>query len=143
MSHIDTIIARIPSMDARARAILRDNAGNNLKKNPDDSDARRVLDALNAFDDANDKPQSLKVTGLLAWEKRPHEKIYNFRAFHEGRVVGRIFKRADHSSTEKDVYTVEINDLQIPGQFHNIKDARAVGEAAFVEQNVENCTQTS
>ena len=33
-----------------------------------------------------------------------------FRAFHGTEVVGRIFKRADHSSVEKDVYSVEGSD---------------------------------
>lgn len=138
MSHIDTIIARIPSMNANSHANLRNNIGNTLKKTPDDSDASRVLDALDAFEDANDKPQRLEVTGLLAWEKRPREKQYTFRAFHEELVVGRIYKRADHSSTEKDVYSVKICGEHLPEQFHHIKDARAAGEAAYIEQNAES-----
>lgn len=138
MSHIDSIITRIPSMDAKSRANLRENARNKLKISPEDRSARRVLDALNTFEDADDRPQRLEVTGLLEWEKRPHNKQFTFRAFHEGRVVGKIFKRANHSTTEKDVYSVEILSQQLPGKFHHIKDARTAGEAAFAEQNARN-----
>lgn len=50
---------------------------------------------------------------------------------HGGDVVGRLFKRADHSSVEKDVYSVEINGVTLPGAFHHIRDARVAGERAF------------
>ncbi len=143
MSRIDNIIARIPFMDPKALANLRDNAQNTLKNALDDKDANRVLSALDAFEDADDRPQRLKVNGLLEWEKRPHNKQFIFRAFHEGRVVGKIFKRANHSGTEKDVYTVEILELQLSGKFHHIKDARAAGEIAFVEQNARSKSQNT
>ncbi|MGK7654963.1 hypothetical protein ACSQ76_22000 [Roseovarius sp. B08] len=140
MSHIESTIARIPFMDARARARLRKNAEDNLQKKPED--AHRVLQELDAFEDVNSQPQNLEKTGLLGWEKRPPDyKIYSFRAFHEGRVVGTIFKRANHSTTEKDVYSVEILSQQLPGKFHHIKDARAAGESAFAEQNARNNPQ--
>ena len=135
MPSVDAIIARIPSMNARSRANLRENLANALENAPEDESACLVLDALNAFEKVNEKPRSLEKTGLLEWEKRPQEKIYTFRAFYEGRIVGRIFKRANHSGTEKDVYTVEILEQRLPGKYHHIKDARAAGEAAFAEQN--------
>jgi len=135
MNRIDTIIDRIPSMNVRSRANLRENLANTMKKAPEDESACRVLDALNAFEEADDRPQRLEKTGFLDWEKRPQNKQFTFRAFHEDRIVGKIFKRANHSGTEKDVYTVEILEQQLPGKFHHIKDARAAGEAAFVEQN--------
>jgi hypothetical protein len=120
-------------MDAKARARLRKNAEDALQKTPEN--ARRILKELDAFEDANSQPQHLEKTGLLGWEKRPPDhKIYTFRAFHEDRIVGKIFKRADHSGTEKDVYTVEVLDQPLPGQFHHIRDARNAGEVAFAEQ---------
>lgn len=134
MSHIDNIIARIPSMDKRSRSSLRENIGKTLEENADDSDAHRVLAALNALEATLDTSPPLQVTGLLAWEKRPHEKQFTFRAFRGDRVVGAIFKSANHSSSDKNVYSVEIHGQQLPGQFHHIKDARVAGEAAFVEQ---------
>lgn len=136
MSNIEKILARIPSMDARARTRLRKNAQAKLKLNLGNEDARRVIDVLDELEKANFQPQNLVKTGLLSWEKRPLEKkIFSFRAFHEDCVVGWIHKRANHSSTEKDVYSVEILGQTIPGQFHFIADARAAGEAAFTEQN--------
>lgn len=75
-------------------------------------------------------------TGLLSWEKRRHGEA-TCRAFHEDRVVGRIFKRANHSGTEKDVYFVEILGQELPRDFHYIDDARAAGEAAFAAKNGE------
>lgn len=143
MSHIDAIIDRIPSMNAKSRANLRENIGSTLTKEPEDESACRILDALNAFEEASAKPQRLEVTGLLGWEKRPHNKQFTFRAFHKGRVVGKIFKRANHSGTEKDVYTVEILEQLLPRKFHHIKDARTAGEAAFAEQYASNKFQYS
>lgn len=72
MNRIDTIIDRIPSMNAKSRTNLRANIANTLKKVPKDESACRVLDALNAFEASDDRPQSLEKTGLLEWEKRPH-----------------------------------------------------------------------
>ncbi|MEQ9568485.1 MAG: hypothetical protein RLN85_22180, partial [Pseudomonadales bacterium] len=57
------------------------------------------------------------------------------RAFFGDRNVGRILKRANHSGTEKDVYSVEILGELLPGVWHHIADARAAGEAAFAEQH--------
>lgn len=141
MSHVDAIISRIPSMNAKSRANLRENIGRTLAKTPEDESACRILDALNAFEEADAEPQRLEVTGLLGWEKRPHTKTFTFRGFYEGRVVGQIFKRANHSGTEKDVYTVEILEQLLPGKFHRIKDARVAGEVAFVEGYASNNSQ--
>ena len=129
MTQIDTTIARIPDMTAKSRAALRRNAGAALAKSPEDA-ARRLLDALDAFEAGRAKPSELEVTGLLSWEKhRAGQAI--FRAFHGAEVVGRIFKRADHSSVEKDVYSVEIDGVTLPGGFHHIRDAREAGERVF------------
>ena len=137
MNRIDTIIDRIPSKNAKSRTNLRENIANKLKKAPKDESACRVLDALNAFEASDDRPERLEKTGLLEWEKRPHNKQLTFRAFHEGLIVGKIFKRANHSGTEKDVYTIEILEQKIPGKFHHIRDARAKGEEVFSEQNAK------
>jgi hypothetical protein len=134
MSHIDTTIARIPSMDAKSRANLRVNATNTMKKDRNNGNARRVLDALSAFEDANSISQRLEITGLLAWEKHRHGKA-RCRAFHEDRPVGSIFKHADHTSTAKDVYSVEILGQNLPRLFQHIKDARVAGEAAFAGEH--------
>lgn len=107
MTQIDATIARIPGMTAQSRATLRRNA-----------EAGRA------------KPSELEVTGLLSWEKHRAGQA-TFRAFHGTEVVGRIFKRADHSSVEKDVYSVEIDGVTLPGAFHHIRDAREAGERAF------------
>lgn len=143
MSRIDNIIARIPSMNPKSRANLRENAKSKLKEAHDDKDADRVLSALYAFEDADGRPQHLEVTGMLAWEKGIHNKLSTFRAFHEDRVVGTIFKRANHSGIETDVYTVEILQQQLSRKFHHIKDARTAGEVAFVEQNTRSKTRNT
>lgn len=49
---------------------------------------------------------------MPSWEKHRAGQA-TFRAFHGAEVVGRIFKRADHSLIEKDVYAVEINGSRI------------------------------
>ena len=130
MTQIDTTIARIPGMTAKSRAALRRNAEAALAKSSEDAAARRILDALDAFETERTKPSQLEVTGLLSWEKHRAGQA-TFRAFHGAEIVGRIFKRADHSSLEKDVYAVEINGVTLPGGFHHIRDARAAGERAF------------
>lgn len=130
MTQIDTTIARIPGMTAKSRAALRRNAEAALAKSSEDAAARRILDALDAFETERTKSSELEVTGLLSWEKHRAGQA-TFRAFHGAEIVGRIFKRADHSSLEKDVYAVEINGVTLPGAFHHIRDARAAGARAF------------
>ncbi len=126
----DATIARIPSMTAQSRAALRRNAEAARVKSPEDAAARHLLDALDAFEARRTKPSELEVTGLLSGEKhRPGQAT--FRASHGTEVVGRIFKRADHSSLEKDVCAVEINGVTLPEAFHHIRNAREVGERAF------------
>jgi len=130
MTHVDATIARIPGMTAKSRAALRRNAEAALAKSPEHVEARRLLDALDAFEAGRVKPSELEMTGLLAWEKHQPGQA-TFRAFHGAEVVGRIFKRADHSSVEKDVYSVEINGVTLLGAFHHIRDAREAGERVF------------
>ncbi len=72
---------------------------------------------------------------MLSWEKHRAGQA-TFRAFHGGEVVGRIFKRADHSSVEKDVYSVEILGEVLPGSFQHIRDAREAGEQAYASLQV-------
>lgn len=133
MSHIEKTIARLPSMNAKALTTLRGNANAVLARKPCDGDARRLLEALDAIEAAKPKTVEFEVTGLLSWEKhRPGEGT--FRAFHGENVVGRIFKRADHTSLDKDVYSLEILGQEIPGAFHHIHDARAAGEREFASR---------
>lgn len=134
MTQIDATIARIPTMTVQSRAALRRNADASLAKSPDSTDAQRILDAIDAFDAGRTKPSDLEVTGLLSWEKHRAGQAA-FRAFHGAEVFGRIFKRADHSSVEKDVYSVEIDGQTLPGAFHHIKDAREAGERAFAARH--------
>jgi len=130
MTHVDATIAYIPGMTAKSRVTLRRNAEAALAKSPENAEARRLLDALEAFEAERAKPSELEVTGLLAWEKHQHGQA-TFRAFHGAEIVGRIFKRADHSMVEKDVYEVQINGVTLRGAFHHIRDAREAGEQAF------------
>lgn len=134
MNHVDKIIARIPSMDAKARATLRLNAENTLKKSPDSGDARRIVEALDAFEASRPKEERFDVTGLLAWEKYRRGAPTTVRAFFGDQNVGRIIKRANHSGSEKDVYSVEILGKLLSRDWHHIAEARTAGEAAFAER---------
>lgn len=134
-NNIDRIIEKIPMMEAKARAALRQNADEILKKTPESEDAQRVIDALDAFDKGRPKAERFDITGLLAWEKYQKGEATPFRAFYGDQVVGRIIKNANHSGTEKDVYSVEILGHVIPGAWHHISDARLAGETAFRERN--------
>ena len=133
MSNIEKMIARLPGMNAKALATLRGNANAVLARKPGDADARRLLEALDAIEVARPKTAEFEVTGLLSWEKhRPGEST--FRAFHGNNVVGRIFKRADHTSVDKEVYSIEILGEAVPGAFQHIRDARAAGEREFASR---------
>jgi hypothetical protein len=120
-------------MSGKALTVLRGNVNAALARKPDDQDARCLLAALDAMDAAKPRAAEFEVTGHLSWEKyRPGE--CTFRAFHGENVVGRIFKRADHSSLDKDVYSLEILGAAIPGAFHHIRDARETGEQEFASR---------
>ncbi|MEY8118450.1 hypothetical protein AB9F26_09310 [Falsihalocynthiibacter sp. BN13B15] len=134
MSHIDKIIAQIPSMDVNARARLQRNAENAIQKSPESPDARRVLNALDAFEADRPAAERFDITGLLAWEKYQRGAPTIVRAFFRDQTVGRIIKRANHSGTEKDVYSVNILGEMLSGDWHHISDARAAGEAAFAKR---------
>jgi len=130
MSHVDTTIARIPGMTAKSRAALRQNAENMLAKSQQDAAAQRIIEALDDFEGDRAKTSDREVTGLLSWEKHRSGQA-TFRGFFGDEEVGRIFKRADHSMADKDVYSVEIMGEAVAGSFQHIRDAREAGEQAF------------
>lgn len=135
MSNIDKIIERIPMMEAKGRAVLRRNAMGTLTNTPESENAQRVVDALNVFEESRPRTERFDITGLLAWEKYLEGEATPFRAFHGDQVVGRIIKNANHSGTDKDVYSVEILGHAVPGAWHHIADARLAGETAFRKQS--------
>jgi hypothetical protein len=107
-------VAFSPGCSTRSDHILtRGDVEAALVKSPEDEAARRIRDALDAFESARTRPSEREVTGLLSWEKHRAGQA-TFRAFHGAEVVGRIFKRADHSAVEKDVYAVEVNGVTLP-----------------------------
>lgn len=112
MSNDDKIIDGIKFKDAKSRATMRRNA------------------ELDAVEGGLRKPSEFEVTGLLSWEKHRAGQA-TFRAFHGEEAVGRIFKRADHSMADKDVYSVEILGETLAGSFQHIRDARDAGEQAY------------
>lgn len=130
MSHIDNMIARLPAMSAAQISVLQDNARNILREQPENADAQRVLDAIAGITQAGPDSESHLVTGVLSWEKhRPDAP--RFHAFHDGAEVGCIFKRANYSNSDKDVYSLVILGQTIPGTFQHVGDARHAGEAAM------------
>lgn len=133
MSLIEKMIAQLPDMTAKARAAHLNNVKVALAKNPDDPGARRLLEAHEALDETIPTTSGVDVTGLLSWEKN-RAGTSTFRAFHDGKVVGRIFKGANHSVLHKDVYELEILGTKVPGRFHHILDAREAGERAFTSR---------
>lgn len=133
MSNIEKTIARLPGMNAKAPAIMRVNINAVLARKPGDADARRLLEALDAMEAARPKTAEFEVTGHLSWEKHRSGEG-TFRAFHGENVVGRIFKRADHTSLDKEVYSLEILGKAVSGAFHHIRDARAAGEREYASR---------
>lgn len=140
MSHIDSTIARIPTMTARERSTWRHKADAVLQKKPGNADALRLLGALDSFESGQSGSASLEVTGLLAWEKYERGTETPFRAFHGERVVGRIIKSATHTANRKQVYSVEILGQALSGRWENISGARKAGEAAYVQMQADTPT---
>ncbi len=137
MKNIDRTIALIPSMDQKAQARLRQNAEDKLQNSSDSVDARnaeKIIGALSAFQKTRPASERFYVTGDLSWEKYQKGGSNTIRAFYEDRVVGYIFKRANHSNADKNVYSIEILGQTLPGTWHHISDARAAGEAAFTDR---------
>lgn len=118
-------------MSAKERAAFRRNAEIKVAKPAFAVDARRILEALDSFEGAKNDEAQREVTGLLSWEKH-RAGIATFQAFHGEERVGRIFKRVDHTSADKDVYSVEILGVTLPKSFQHIRDARDAGERAFI-----------
>lgn len=126
---IQQIIDGIPTMSQRQRAEWMVKATRVLGTKPGDPDALRLLAALEAAKSEH-VPAQVLSTGYLEWE--PHDSSKpSFAAFHQGQIVGRIFKSATHTATRKEVYSVEVEGVVLPQRFHRISEARAAGEAEF------------
>ena len=97
MTQIENLKAKIPSMDAKAKSRLRQNASSILSRNPGDANAREILEFLNAEEATQPRGDRYDVTGLLSWETYRSDQSV-FRAFHEDDVVGRIFMRGMQES---------------------------------------------
>lgn len=138
MGHIDSIVERIPGMRRKERQEWRGKALAQLKRSPGNPDALRLLAAL---DHADETPSSasLESTGLLEWEKHD-AAASSFRAYYNGQCVGRIFKRNNHTSADKEVYSVEIRGEVVADGVHRIADARRSGEAAFRQKQTDGGT---
>lgn len=125
-SHIDSVIARIPAMTAKERAVWRDKARNVLSKKPADPDAKRLIAAL------SDRPTPVAVgswisTGHIAWEPGGNDRP-TCLGYADGILVARLFKNATHTANRKEVYSVEVMGAPLPDRFHYIGDARQAGE---------------
>lgn len=132
MSYIENIIASIPTMSRGKREEWASKAETTLKKSPGHDEALRLLEALAAVEASRPPEDRLEVTGELAWEKHRHGET-TFRAFYDDQIVGKIFKGANHSGADKDVYSVEIRGQIVADAIHHIEDARSIGEQAFRE----------
>lgn len=138
-SHIDSVIARIPTMTAKERDVWRDKARNFLSKKAGDSDAKRLISAL------GDEPTPVAVeswisTGLIAWEPGGNDRS-TCLGFADGIPVARIFKNATHTANRKAVYSVEVMGAKLLHRFHFIGDARQAGEADLRRLRTEQMTQ--
>ncbi len=140
MSHVDSTIAQIPGMTVKERCSWRIKAQKVLEKKPGTVDALRLLNALDEFEEAQSRSVGFEVTGLLAWEKYERGNETPFRAFCGDRVVGRVIKRATHTATRKQVYSVEILGQTLAGTWANISDARRAGEATYAQMHPEKTT---
>ena len=125
-SHIDSVIARIPTMTAKDRDLWREKAHNVLSKKPDDPDAKRLIAAF------GDAPTPVAVeswisTGLIAWEPGGNDRP-TCLGYADGDPVARIFKNATHTANRKAVYSVEVTGATLPNRFQYIGDARQAGE---------------
>ena len=130
MTQIESLKAKIPSMDAKAKSRLRQNAFSSYPATP-----RMQVRAKFSSSSMPKRQHSPEETGTTSQAcclgKHIAAISLFFRAFHEDDVVGRIFMRANHSSTQKDVYTLEILGAPVEGAFHHIRDARHAGERVF------------
>lgn len=125
-SHIDSVIARIPTMTAKERDVWRDKARNVLSKKASDSDAKRLIAAL------GDAPTPVALvswisTGLISWQPGGNDRS-TCLGFADGIPVARIFKNATHTANRKAVYSVEVMGAALPHRLEYIGDARQAGE---------------
>jgi hypothetical protein len=126
--HIEKTIARMPEMTLGELRDWREKAQNVLAKQPENPEARRLLDAIEDHFAHSTAAERLIWTGSIGWE--PHEAS-GCRGFVNGEQVARIIKRATHTATRKEVYSVEIMGEVLASRFHHISDARDAGWVAF------------
>jgi hypothetical protein len=125
--HVDRMIGRIKHMKPRELQELRGRALRELERRPEDPDALRVLAAIEERLATPDPARCLRV-GRIDWE--PYN-VLGCRGFVDGTPVARIFVKATHTATRKDVYSVEVLGTTLPDRFHHIAEARAAGSAMF------------
>ena len=134
-SHIDSVIARIPTMSAKERDVWRDKARNVLSKKPVDPDAKRLIAAI-GDPSTPAAVESLISTGLIAWEPGGNDRP-TCLGYVGAIPVARIFKNATHTANRKEVYTVEVMGATLPDRLHYIGDARKAGENELREPRRE------
>jgi hypothetical protein len=99
-----------------------------LDKQPNDQDAQRLLAALGDHILEADGTQRRIRVGEIDWE--PYS-ISGCRGFVGSDQIARIFVDATHTSTRKDVYSLEVLGALSARRFNHIADARQAAWQAY------------
>jgi hypothetical protein len=129
---IEKTIADLPERETGKLKDLLANADRVLGRQPLHPQAARLRAAIIA--ELADRRISNRIrVGQLWWE--PHDPdLAEFPAYTEARSttpVAAIFKRATHTATRKEVYSVRIGDHALAGQFSEVALARRAGSDAW------------
>lgn len=126
---IKRIISRLVEQTAAERKILRENAERRLRQEPNDRNARELIQKLDEF--AETLPlRSRAGRQVINWQSHGHGVVSC--GWVDDAVVARIIKVENHTGSNQSIYQVEVHGSPLRGTFRYIKDARSAAERAHV-----------
>lgn len=141
-AQVNAVIARLPKMSPHKLREWHRKARRILVRRPDDVEARRLLEAIEA--ERNSRPQEHRriSTGRLAWE--PHAPgVSQFRGWDGEKPVAVIHKLANHGASRKALYALEVEGVRHPRTFDRIDNARTMGESLYAEKKTAHASPRS
>ncbi|MBV1869240.1 MAG: hypothetical protein KUG69_15250 [Marinosulfonomonas sp.] len=133
---VDQMISGLGNNPMQTIKVRLANANRVLARDPTNADARRLRGAIEEELTRRRLANRRKV-GALWWE--PHDpdfpEFFAYETAESTVPVAAIFKRDMHTATRKDVYSLRIGDLDLPGEFSEIEIARRAGSDAWGKIN--------
>ena len=133
---VDQMISGLGNDPVQTIKVRLANAKRVLARDSSNADAKRLRAAIEE-ELTRRRLANRKKVGALWWE--PHgpdfPEFFAYETADSTAPVAAIFKRDTHTATRKEVYSLRIGDLDLPGGFSEVEIARRAGSDAWEKIN--------